>query len=169
MKQIITILVIALIGFLGYMFLKPSRELPETGKGLVYYYPKANVYYDVPSGLYIYFDNEEKNWKQTNKFGEEQKLSLGEKAVISKPSSPIWKNNPEDRIIYSVNLYSSRYDLKQKFYADSINSLPKPVSTPSAIQEVTKEEKAEEKPKSGFRKFLDKIFGSHKDKNRDSV
>jgi hypothetical protein len=169
MKQIITILVIGIIGFLGYLFFKSSKKLPETGKGVVYYYPKANIYYDVPSGQYIFFSENDKSWKQTKNFSEEQKLSLGEKAIISKPSNPIWENNAEDRIIYSVGLYSSPSDLKQKFYVDSLNSLPKTVAVPTTVTEEKKEEKTdEEKPKSGFRKFLDKIFGGNKDKTKDS-
>jgi len=167
MKKVIAALAIGIIGFFTYSAVKPSNKPVKTGTGVVYYYPKPNVYYDVATGQYVYFESETKTWKQTRNFNEEQKLSLGEKAIISKPSSPIWKNNADDRIIYSVNLYASRYDLKQKFYADSLNSLPKIAATPAKV--IKPDEKIEEeKPKSGFRKFFEKIFKSGKDQQKES-
>ena len=165
MKAILAVIIIGVIVFFAYTVLHKKSEPVKTG--VVYYYPKTNIYYDVARSQYIYFDSIQKNWKQSKNFSEEQKLSLGEKAVISNPSSPIWKNNAQDRLVYSVNLYSSGNDLKQKYYVDSINSLPKPVVDDTQKQIVPQEPKPEEKkekPKSGFKKFLDKIFGGSKDK-----
>jgi len=167
MKAILAILAFCIIGFFVYSAVK--KEQPKPVKtGVVYYYPKANVYYDVASEQYIYFDSTQKNWKQSKKFSEEQKLSLGEKAVIKNPSSPVWKNNAQDRLIYSANLYSSTNDLQQKYRTDSINSLPKPVAdtekqidSPQTKPEAT----TEEKHKSGIRKFFDKLFKGKKDKD----
>lgn len=168
MKTILAILAIGIVGFFVYLVLKPGRKPLETGTKGVYYYPRANVYYDVATGQYIYFDEAEKTWKQSKNFSEEQKLSLGEKAVISKPSSPIWKNNDQDKLVYSVNLYSSPNDLKQKFHTDSLSSLPPPKVAVTPPKDVKQQEKPEEeKPKSGFKKFLDKIFKG-KDKAKDS-
>ena len=165
MKAILALIIIGVIGFFAYTVLHKKPEPVKTG--VVYYYPKANVYYDVTRSQYIYFDSIQKNWKQSKNFSEEQKLSLGEKAVISNPSSPIWKNNVQDRLVYSVNLYSSGSDLKQKYYVDSVNSLPKSVvdtEKPVEQQREPKPEEKKEKPKSGIRKFFDKIFGGDKDK-----
>jgi len=165
MKTLFVILVMAAVGYFAYSALKPSKKPGLLGLGKVYYYPKVNIYYDVASSQYVYFDSSKKSWGQSKNFSEEQKLSLGEKAIIAKPSSPVWKNNTSDRIIYSVNLYGSTNDLKQKFYADSINSLPKVVVTPVKKEE---EEKTEEKPKAGLKKFFEKIFKTSKDKEKQS-
>lgn len=167
MKAILVLIIIGVIGFFAYRVLHKKSEPVKTD--VVYYYPKTNIYYDVARSQYIYFDSIQKSWKQSKKFSEEQKLSLGEKAVISNPSSPIWKNNAQDRLVYSVNLYSSSNDLKQKYYVDSVNSLPKPVvDTPKRVvqQEPASQEK-KEKPKSGIRKFFDKIFGGGKNKEAE--
>ena len=164
MKAILAVIIIGIIGFFAYTVMHKKAEPVKTS--VVYYYPKTNVYYDVARSQYIYFDSVQKSWKQSKKFSEEQKLSLGEKAVIGNPPSPIWKNNAQDRLVYSVNLYSSGNDLKQKYYVDSVNSLPKPaMDTPKKIaQQAPPIQEKKEKPKSGFKKFLDKIFGGGKDK-----
>ena len=126
MKAILAILAAGVIGYFVYAAVKPDKKNPETGTKEVYYYPKANVYYDVATGQYAFFDEARKSWKLSKDFSEEQKLSLGEKAVIIHPSSPVWKNNAQDRLVYSVNVYASSNDLKQKFQTDSLNSLPPP-------------------------------------------
>lgn len=168
MKAIIAILAIGIAGFFAYSAVK--KKSGPVKAGVVYYYPKVNVYYDVASAQYVFFDDNSKSWKQSKSFSEEQKLSLGEKAVITHPSSPIWKNNAQDRLVYSVNLYASGNDLKQKYYTDSVNSLPKPVTTDTPKKTASKEEDQQdspepEKPKSGIRKFFEKLFGGGKDKN----
>jgi len=170
MKAIVAILAIGIIGYLVYASVRPDKKPPQTGTREVYYYPKANVYYDVATGQYAFFDAGSNNWKLGKDFSEEQKLSLGEKAVITRPSSPIWKNNAQDKLVYSVNVYSSSNDLKQKFHTDSLNSLPPPKVAVTPSKEIKQEEKTEtEKPRSGIRKFFDKIFkGKDKDKVKDS-
>lgn len=165
MKTLIAFLVICLLGYILYRSISGKEDDASKVK-TVYFYPKANVYYQVGTGKYIFYDTVGKAWNLTKNFSEEQKLSLGEKAVIENPPAPVWKNNAEDRLIYSANLYSSPSDIKEKFQSDSINSLPpKPVIRhDTAIAKVPVED---EKPKSGLRKFLDKLFGG-KDKPADS-
>jgi hypothetical protein len=122
----------------------------------------------VATSQYAFFDEATKNWKLSKDFSEEQKLSLGEKAVITRASSPIWKNNAQDKLVYSVNVYSSSNDLKQKFHTDSLSSLPLPKVVVSPSKEIKQEEKTEEeKSRSGIRKFFDKIFKG-KNKEKDS-
>jgi hypothetical protein len=161
MKAVLLCLALGIIGFFGYSSLKPAKKPVLTGKGVVYYYPKANIYYDVASYQYVFFDSTEKIWKQTKKISEEQKLSLGERATIAKPATPVWKNNADDKLVYSMNLYSSRSDLKEKFYTDSINSLPKKVLLPAKPRDTvaTPANTDEAKPKKGLKKFFDKLFG----------
>jgi hypothetical protein len=90
-----------------------------------------------------------------------QKDSLGEKIRLINPPKPVWKNNEEDRLLYSLEKYTSRKDYQKNFYEDSINSLPKKMEKEDEKQAAT------EKEKSGFGKFLDKIF-SKKDKKERS-
>jgi hypothetical protein len=165
MKIFFAFLVVCILGYILYRTIPGKSD--ETNKiKTVYFYPKTNVYYQVGTGKYIFFDEEGKAWKQTKNFSEEQKLSLGEKAVIENPPTPVWKNNAEDRLIYSANLYSSPADIKEKFHSDSINSLPpKPVVRRDST--IAKPPQEEQKPKSGLRKFLDKLFGG-RDKAADS-
>lgn len=168
MKGIIAILAIGLLGFFAYSAVKKKSGGVRTG--VVYYYPRANIYYDVAREQYIFFDEKKRAWKETSDFSEEQKLSLGEKAVIPHPSTPIWQNNSQDRLVYSVNLYASGTDLRQKYLTDSLNSLPKPLpDTPKWVApRESKPSQEEEKPKSGIRKFFEKLFGGGKDKNKNS-
>jgi hypothetical protein len=165
MKTLIAFLVICLLGYFLYIII-PGKGDESNKVKTVYFYPKANVYYQVGTGKYMFFDEEGKAWKLTKNFSEEQKLSLGEKAVIENPPSPVWKNNAEDRLIYSANLYSSPSDIKEKFQSDSINSLPpKPVIRHDTV--IAKAPVEDQRPKSGLRKFLDRLFGG-KDKAADS-
>jgi hypothetical protein len=165
MKTIIAFLVICLLGYIIYKTIT-GKDNESNKVKTVYFYPKANVYYQVGTGKYMFYDEEGKAWKLTKDFSEEQKLSLGEKAVIENPPSPVWKNNAEDRLVYSANLYSSPTDLKEKFHSDSINSLPpKPVIRRDTA--IAKAPQEDQRPKSGLRKFFDKLFGG-KDKATDS-
>jgi len=165
MKTFIAFLVICVLGYIVYRTIAGKDDKTSQVK-TVYFYPKTNVYYQVGTGKYLFFDGEKKSWVQTKDFSEEQKLSLGEKAVIENPPTPVWKNNAEDRLIYSATLYSSPSDIKEKFRSDSLSSLPpKPVfKRDTAFAKVPVED---EKPRSGLRKFFDKLFGG-KDKNPDS-
>lgn len=165
MRIIIAVVIVGLAGFLAYSFFMKKEKPVKTG--VVYFYPKANVYYNVASGEYVYFDEQLKKWNQSEDFSEEQKLSLGEKAIIQKPADPIWKNNAEDRIIYSVNVYASSNELKEKFRTDSLNSLPKKTTkTPAKKVDSAAKEEAD-KEKSGIRKFFDKLFGGKKQNEQD--
>ena len=132
------------------------------GPQVVYYYPKSNVYYDGRTGRYIYFSAEEDKWVQATSFTEEQKLSLGERALIDSPAAPVWKNNATDRMIYSVSLYAPS-DLSKKFVEDSISNLPRK-KEPVIARKDMKVTKDSVKEKSGLGKLLDKIFGKKKDK-----
>jgi hypothetical protein len=165
MKTFISFLVICVLGYVVYRTIARKEDKVSQVK-TVYFYPKTNVYYQVGTGKYLFFDDEKKSWVQTKDFSEEQKLSLGEKAVIENPPTPVWKNNAEDRLIYSANLYSSPSDIKEKFRSDSLSSLPpKPVIKRDTT--LAKAPVEDEKPRSGLRKFFDKLFGG-KDKTPDS-
>jgi hypothetical protein len=81
--------------------------------------------------------------------------------LLNHPQKPLWKNNEQDRLLYSVALHTSPQEYQNKFYLDSINSLPK--------KEVTKEESdIEEKEKTGFGKFLQKVFSKKEKKDKEN-
>lgn len=162
MKTIAAVIIIGLLGFFGWKMLS-STAAENKPAGAVYFYPKANVYYDVAAGEYVYFSQDEKRWIRKSNLTKQQKLSLGERAVIDEPAAPVWKNNKTDRLIYSVNLYAPS-DLQKKYRQDSINNLPKPKVAPADTAPSAPEETKE---KSGFGKFLEKLFGKKKNKTKD--
>ena len=124
MKRLLILLpVLALLGYVGYRSYKPQKR---TELGAVYFFPKANVYYSVGTGEYIYFSPQKGTWVKDDGFTEEQKLSLGEKAEIGTPAEPVWERNEEHRLLYSISLYGKNNDLARKLAEDSLNSLPKP-------------------------------------------
>lgn len=169
MKTIIVLAIMGILGYIGFSANKPGKaQLPKSG--LVYYYPKANVYYEVGTGQYAYFNAASNSWKETKAFSEEQKLSLGERAIIQKPSSPLWKNNADDRMVYSARLYGAAQNLQQKFREDSLNSLPKPTATVTPVVKKTKPatvEKDSVKTKSGIARFFEKLFKGKKKENKE--
>ena len=161
MKKLPVIILVLILACAAYMALRPAGK-KEIGE--VVYYPKANIYYSSGTGLFYYFDSNEKGWKEVKTLNEEQKLSLGQKALIPAPPDPVWANNEQDRLFYGTGLYASRKDLREKFYEDSINSLtPKIVVQPEPLPG-EKNEQAEAKPKNKIRRFFDKLFGRKKDK-----
>jgi hypothetical protein len=164
MKTILVLLVMGILGYIGYSANKPEKTKSPKAS-VVYYYPKANVYYDVATGHYIYFDEKARTWQNSKSFSEEQKLSLGERAIINKPSSPVWKNNDADRLLYSAKLYASTRNFQQQFREDSIKNLPKPVTTTPAVikkEKTEKEEKDSVKQKSGIIRFFERLFKGNK-------
>lgn len=159
MKAVIAIVISLALGYFAFSFFKPVKEKPKA-KGVTWYYPKSNIYYTDGDGKYYYLGDGEK-WVSTTTLSEEQKSVLGDKVLIAQPQDPVWKNNDEHRMIYSVSLYTSAPDIKKKYYEDSLNSLPKKMP-PTA--KTDKEEKPEAHT-SGLKKFFEKIFkGKKKEK-----
>jgi hypothetical protein len=164
MKTILVLLVMGILGYIGYSANKPEKTASPKAS-VVYYYPKANVYYDVATGHYIYFDEKARTWKNNKSFSEEQKLSLGERAIINKPPDPIWKNNDADRLLYSAKLYAATRNYQQLFREDSLKSLPKAMATTPPVIKKVKPEKVEKdsvKQKSGIVRFFERLFKGNK-------
>jgi hypothetical protein len=169
MKTILVLLVMGILGYIGYSANKPGKSRSPKAS-VVYYYPRANVYYDVATGHYIYFDEKSKTWQNNKSFSEEQKLSLGERAIINKPSFPVWKNNEADRLLYSARLYASTRNFQQLFREDSMKSLPKSVTATPAVlkkEKPEKEEKDSVKQKSGIIRFFERLFKGNKKEDQN--
>lgn len=149
MKRVGLSVAILIFGWLHWAATEPQAIVP-TGKP-VYFYPKANVYFDTGNALYTYFGPE--GWTQTEALPEEWKSGLGEKAIITQPVTPLWRNNSGDRMLYSVALYHTT-NLSVLYQKDYEASMPK---KPVVV------EQAPEKEKSGLRKFFDRLFGKKKD------
>lgn len=131
-----------------YKSLKSNRPLePHT----YYYYPKANFYYDSTAGNYICWDSSSTEWKTTDKLPVQQE-DLGKRVRIGNSRAPIWQENENHRLIYSVSLYSHAKDFKKK---------EKPVIKDTLKSDtITAEEKVEKK--SGVKKLFERIFPKKK-------
>ncbi|MES2882355.1 MAG: hypothetical protein V4676_09425 [Bacteroidota bacterium] len=118
----------------------------------VYFYPAGNIYFDTGNALYTVFD-EEQGWKQTENISDEIKPALGNKAIILKPSTPVWAENAADRMYYSAALFASSGEIAAKYRADEVAFTPKN----TVVSAVKTTEPA--KTKTGIGRFFKKIFG----------
>jgi hypothetical protein len=156
--RLVTILsAITIIFFTGC---NSGEEVQKKVGTVFYFYPESNTYLDRDNGLY-YVLNKEQGWQETKQLTTEQQTTLGTRVLLDHPQKPLWKNNEQDRLLYSVALHTSPQDYQKKLYQDSINSLPK--------KEPVKEEKdIEEKEKTGFGKFLQKVFSKKEKKDKEN-
>ncbi|MDB5250954.1 MAG: hypothetical protein JWP27_123, partial [Flaviaesturariibacter sp.] len=135
-----------------------SRQDHSQGQAF-YFYPRANVYFDIEQKEYYAFDSVASSWRRTATLDKELEQALGRRVLIDTPGVPVYRENARHRLIYSAALYGSPEELQRKFIEDSLKSVaPKPAPATAEPPPV--------KRKSGIRRFLDKIFGK-KDKKRD--
>ena len=133
-----------------------NTHAPVQKEGTVFYFfPKENIYYDADNDQY-FLQQKDSGWQTVSALPEGKKDSLGEKVLLTDTIRPVWKNNAQDKLLYSLKAYTSADDYQKKFYEDSINSLPKKIET---IQQDT----VVKKEKTGLGKFFEKVF-SKKDK-----
>jgi hypothetical protein len=119
-----------------------------------YYYPKANFYYDSTAAIYVCWDSATAEWKNTDKLPVQQ-VDLGKRVRIGESLGPVWKENQNHRLIYSVSLYSEPKDFKKKEKAPVVTVSEKS----DTVDELDKTEK-----KSGVKKFFERIFPPKKKK-----
>ena len=160
MKIVLKIIVGVVILLGAILALSPKKEskLLQSNRPIevhtYYYYPKANFYYDSTAGNYVCWDSAASEWKTTDKLPVQQE-DLGKRVRIGDLAAPVWRENENHRLIYSVSLYSDAKDFKKK---------EKPVVKDTLKSDtLTTEEKVEKK--SGVKKFFEKIFPSKKKKN----
>ena len=122
MKAVIAVLIVIIATAAVFFAFKPTEEGEKQGT-LFHYYPKANIYYDVDNEQYFVLSD--KGWESSENIPEEQKSVLGEKVILDRPALPVYSSNAHHRIVYAATLYTSQADLQNKFYEDSVSSLPK--------------------------------------------
>lgn len=160
--HIVSKVLIALVLLLGVIFMLSRRKdnpriesnRPATAH-TYYYYPKANFYYDSTDGNYICWDSTGSEWKDTDQLPLQQ-VDIGKRVRIGESMDPVWKDNAQHRLIYSVSLYSEPEDFKKK---------DKPVSTVDKKPDSSTIGERSEK-KSGVKKFFERIFPPKKKKDK---
>ena len=157
MKTALIIIAGLILAFFAFSAVKPSKNQKQQA---VFYFPKANVYFDLAESEYYFYHSEQKEWIATKKISKEQESSLGQKIAIGQ-LKPAWKNNSQDRMIHSVSLYGSAGLLKKQYLEDSLKIFQKREPSAQIRTETVKDSlpKAPEKPKTGLKKFFDKLFG----------
>ena len=133
---------------------QPKIQEQPQGK-TIEYYPKANIYYDIDRASYIKFSNEKGVWENLKTLPSDIAATLGKKITLQNPSIPVYKDNAQHRLIYSVSLYNTPDNYRQKFIEDSITLVPKKVGQPIQVHDTSDDKK---KKKRGLRKLLDRIF-----------
>lgn len=132
------------------------QQQPQQRQGkTIEYYPKTNIYYDVDRQSYIKFSNEKGEWENLKTLPTDIASTLGKKITLPNPSVPVYKDNAEHRMVYSVSLYNTPDSFRKKFIEDSIAQLPKKIGEP--IQKVDSSGDKKRK-KRGLRRLLDRIF-----------
>ena len=161
--HIVVKVIVAVVVLLGAIFAFSSRKQNNLIKGdrpnvrphTYYYYPKANFYYDSTAGNYVCWDSATTEWKTTDQLPV-QEVDLGKRVRIGESTTPIWEENQDHRLIYSVSLYSDPKDFKKK---------EKPVVTTSKEKPDTLTAQEQAEKKSGVKKLFERIFPPKKKKN----
>jgi hypothetical protein len=112
-----------------------------------YFFPKANVYFDTVNKDYLFLTNEGKVWTSAKQIPDVVQSMMDKSIVIDSPSTPVWKDNENHKLVYSALLYASPNDTVQK----KESAVQKPVNPDSVKKE-----------KKGLGKLLDRIFGRKK-------
>jgi hypothetical protein len=117
-----------------------------------YYYPKANVYYNLEEQLYIYPDSIGQAWLTGKELPENRQVGLDKNITLYSPALPVWKDNELHRIVYAVALYALPSDFIEEKPSEPDYSNP-----PS--DENIKKNKPAKKKESGIKRFFRKLFG----------
>ncbi len=165
MKAVIAILIVIIATAAVFFVFKPVQEGEKQGT-IFHYYPKANIYYDVDNKQYFLLSD--KGWEPSNDLPDEQKSVLGEKVILDHPDLPVYKSNAHHRIVYAATLYTSQTDLQNKFYEDSVKSLPKKEVDVIKKDSIVAATENERKSKTGIGRFFNKIFSGDKKKKREA-
>ena len=151
-KKVFIFLFLSLTGIILSCNLN-SNSQAEYG---LYYFPDKNIYYDSLQTKYYYSLNGARSWDSTVYNAPAFGNALGRKILIEKVNGNVWKDNVNHRKQYNgvlLNIINDYTILLTK--VDSIDR-NKPVLF-NKKKHVNN--KKEEEPKKGFKKFLEKIFG----------
>lgn len=144
-----------LIYFLAFLVISCAGKSKKQGSTF-FFYPVANVYYDIEQKDYYVFDSSAHNWK----IQEESPTnadSLGRKVLIEHAAVPVYKDNEQHRLIYGTALYTSASEVRRKYIEDSLASLPPPVVTAKHTDNDS-EDTSKQKKKGFLKRLWDKIF-----------
>jgi len=143
MKGILVLMIVLSVYSCNSKKNEAAKEQQSVVTHVFYYYPKPNIYLDTTSKTYFYFDSTKKGW-QTVHLPTGMEDDMGKGVLIPHPSKPVWSDNREHRLEYSVTLYADSSDFKS----------PKVAKKPVVIKH---EEKPQQK-KSKVRNFFDRLF-----------
>ena len=73
-----------------------------------YFYPKANVYYDSVNRDYLFLTNDGRTWQTEKQIPAAMQVFMDKSVLIDSPSSPVWKDNGNHKLLYSALLYATR-------------------------------------------------------------
>ena len=134
---------------------KAEKYVPPPPAPKYYFFPKANVYFDTVNKDYLFLTNKGQAWTSAKHIPDVVESMMDKSVLIDPPSTPVWKDNENHKLLYSALLYASPNDTAEKKEPVVVQ---KPVVTDSAKKE-----------KKGLRKFLDKIFGGKKKDKSDEI
>ncbi len=161
MKAFFAVVIVLIIAAVAFFAFTPAKKAEKAGT-VFHYYPKANIYYDVDNNKYLLLTD--KGWQQSDNLPDEQKTILGEKVILDHPGQPVYADNAHHRMVYAATLYTSSQELKQKFYEDSVSSLPKPVVVVKKEEPMNMDTVQQQKSKKGLGRFFGKLFSGNKKK-----
>ncbi|MEI6949251.1 hypothetical protein V9K67_18850 [Paraflavisolibacter sp. H34] len=154
---------ILLVGGLGVGALMgcPANRKGEqvTKPDSFYYYPKANIYYHIPKQEFIYFDSNEHHWRTSRQLPDSLQQGLDKNVMLNDPPLPVWKENEQHRLVYSVSFYASPEDFKEKPPPPQ-GPVPYPQGEISQGDTTAVPEKREK----GIKGFFNRLFGKKEKK-----
>lgn len=152
-----------------FFFACGGNKPPEPEEAVVlpaqyYYYPRANVYFDSANKEYLFLTADSSAWEKAKQIPAAMQSLLDKSVYIPEPSQPVWKDNDKHKLVYSALLYATPNDTVEK------KPVPKVVATrpDTTTPVVDSANEANQKKRSGVRRFLDKLFGGLK-KKKDSA
>ena len=126
---------------------KSGVPVPQALPPQYYFYPRANVYFDSANKEYLFQTGDSVGWTTQKQIPAAVQSMMDKGVAITNPLEPVWKDNANHKLIYSVALYATAEDTIEK-------KEPPPV--------IVKPDTVEKKKRSGFRRFFDKLFGKNK-------
>src|SRR5918993_4211375 len=79
-----------------------------------YFFPKANVYFDSVNKDYLFLTNESRTWSTAKQIPDVMQSMMDKSVLIDSPSTPVWKDNQNHKLVYSALLYASPNDTVKK-------------------------------------------------------
>ncbi|HEU4471105.1 MAG TPA: hypothetical protein VFR58_08485 [Flavisolibacter sp.] len=155
-RKVLPLMVLA-AGVFGFVTLKQRTVAGPSLPHSFYYYPGANVYFNVSTGRYIY-PGPDGNWAQAEQLPYHPVSGLDKKVSFSSSTDPVWKENERHQMVYAASLFASASDLVQK-----------PAPAPRVKVEPVKNEEAKASKGSGIKRFFKKLFKKKDQENPEDT